>query len=216
MKNKIGKIIFLLLAFFILTKNCLAAEECGGSKGGMNYELLESVPLVGNAGEVVRFPEYVSGLYKFAFVAIIISALLMVTAGGFYWLMSAGNQSIANTSKKMITDALVGLVVAFISWLVLYTIDPAILSGKLDTSVMRVGLQSGRTGPYDQPGEGTSTDPTCNFANETGCGCESGAVFRGCVTWTTVASDNRVLNHARWYCEGAPGYCSGECSSDQD
>lgn len=138
MKNKF-KILFLIVLLFYVSKNCLAAEEdTTDKKSGFEYKLLESVPLVGRAGEVIRFPEYISGVYRFAFVAIAISALLMLTIGGFYYLSSAGNQSTAGTAKKIITDAILGLAVALVSWVILNTIDPEILSGKLDTNVMRV------------------------------------------------------------------------------
>ncbi len=141
MKNKFFKILLLFaFAFAISTDYCLAQQEkCiikEADKG--KYHLLESIPGVGEGCTVVEFPDYISKLYKFSFVAIALSALLMITIGGFYWLMSAGNQSVAGTAKKLITDALIGLGVALVSWLILNTINPDILKGELDTSVMKV------------------------------------------------------------------------------
>lgn len=146
MKNKL-KILMLATLLFSVSNICLAAEEdATDTKSGFEYKLLESIPLVGKAGDVVKFPEYISGVYRFAFVAIAISALLMLTIGGFYYLSSAGNQSTAGTAKKIITDAILGLVVALVSWVILNTIDPEILSGKLDTSVMRVEFNNQKSG----------------------------------------------------------------------
>ena len=132
MKNKI-RLVFLILTLSFFSNLSVHAADTSSE-----YKLLESVPLVGEADTSVKFPEYMSGLYKFSFVAISISALLMITIGGFWWLMSAGNQSQATTSKKMIEDALWGLAIAFLSWVILNTINPEILSGKLDTSVMKL------------------------------------------------------------------------------
>ncbi len=140
MKNKIFKILLLFTLFLSFGNQCLAIEDCDKEKE-LCYKLLETVPLVGSAEQVVKFPEYISGVYKFAFAAIVISALLMLTVGGFYYLSSAGNQSTAGTAKKIIVDAILGLIVAFVSWVVLNTIDPEILSGKLDTSVMRIDVE---------------------------------------------------------------------------
>ncbi|MCK4635704.1 MAG: hypothetical protein KAT32_02475 [Candidatus Moranbacteria bacterium] len=142
MKNKFIKIIFVFALILSFNNQCLAAEkECDKEKESC-YKLLESVPPVLTAGKVVKFPEYISKLYIVALSAIGIASLLMLTIGGFFYLSSAGNQSTANTAKKIITDALLGLAVAFISYVILYTINPDILSGKLDTSAVRVDNDS--------------------------------------------------------------------------
>lgn len=142
MKNKLVKIIFVFALILTFNNQCLAVEEECNEEKESCYKLLESIPPVLTAGEVVKFPEYMSKVYIFALSAIGIASLLMLTIGGFFYLSSAGNQSTANTAKKIITDALLGLVVAFISYVILYTINPDILSGKLDTSAVRVDNDS--------------------------------------------------------------------------
>lgn len=183
MKNKF-KILFLVALLFSIGNQCLAAEE-----GKFDYKLLESVPLVGKAGEVVKFPEYISGVYKFVFVAITISALLMLTIGGFYYLASAGNQSTAGTAKKIITDAILGLIVAFVSWVILNTIDPAILSGKLDTSVLRV-VEDSNVSCADG-------DPDIEKYMDTYCSCKNGAK----VNKSSCLKDvNNAIGSWSWEC----------------
>jgi hypothetical protein len=54
----------------------------------------------------------------------------MLTIGGFSYMTSAGNQAQVGTSKKLITDAILGLIVVFVSWLVLYTINPDLLGAE--------------------------------------------------------------------------------------
>lgn len=101
------------------------------------YQLIETMPGVGEAGQVKTFPEYVTGLYNFALAFVIVSALLMITIGGFYYIVSAGNQAQAGTAKKIITDALIGLIVVFVTWLVLYTINPDLLNTTPDLSALQ-------------------------------------------------------------------------------
>ena len=97
------------------------------------YKLLESVPW-GKKDTVVDFPTYVEGLYNFAVAFVAIAALLMITIGGFYYIISAGNQSQAGTAKTIIKDALLGLVVVFVTWLILKTINPDLLNIAPDVS----------------------------------------------------------------------------------
>lgn len=101
------------------------------------YTLIETMPGVGDAGQSVDFPDYITGLYNFALAFVIVSALLMITIGGFYYIVSAGNQAQAGTAKKIITDALIGLIVVFVTWLVLYTINPDLLKTTPDLSSLQ-------------------------------------------------------------------------------
>jgi hypothetical protein len=137
MKNKYFKIalLFLLLVGFAQSNNALAIEE---------YELLESVPGIdgAEAGSTLSFPKYMNGLYKFVLGAILIAALLMLTIGGFTYVASAGNKSLSGTAKKIITDALFGLIVAYLGWLLFHTINPDLLNIDLDFSVMEVTDES--------------------------------------------------------------------------
>ncbi len=90
------------------------------------YTLLEkNVPWQGTT-----FPAYIVGLYKFLVAFVAIAALLMITIGGFYYITSAGNQAQAGTAKTIVKDALIGLIVVFISWLILNTINPDLLNAK--------------------------------------------------------------------------------------
>ena len=127
--NKKGiTIIFLAVVCIILSyasHSAIAAE----------YELLETMPGVADAEATgVSFAEYATGIYNFAVAAVVISALLMMTIGGFLYMTSAGNQAQAGTAKKIITDALLGLIVVFTIWIVLNTINEDLLKIDLDFS----------------------------------------------------------------------------------
>ncbi len=101
------------------------------------YELLEKVPWEGTT-----FPAYIVGVYKFAVAFVAIAALLMITIGGFYYITSAGNQAQAGTAKTIVKDALLGLIVVFVTWLILHTINPDLVEIKAN---MVKDLQSSAT-----------------------------------------------------------------------
>lgn len=112
--------VFTLCLFCFIFSNVQAEED-------NSYRLLETVPGGGTEEQVTTFPAYVKGLYNFATGFVVIAALLMITIGGFYYITSAGNQAQAGTAKKIITDALIGLVVVFCAWLILHTINSSLV-----------------------------------------------------------------------------------------
>ena len=54
------------------------------------------------------------------------------------YITSAGNTSAAGTAKKVITDALLGLVAAFLAYLLLYVINPDLVN--LNLNLISVGI----------------------------------------------------------------------------
>jgi hypothetical protein len=140
MKRKIFVFSLSFFLLFIISLNSSFAQNnvatCQIEEG--KYKLLEGIPGVAGACTEIKFPEYISKVYIFAMSAIAVASLLMITIGAGYWLLSAGNASVAGTGKTIIKDALIGLAVAFLSYLLLYTLNPDILSGRLDVESLRV------------------------------------------------------------------------------
>jgi hypothetical protein len=87
------------------------------------YQQLENIPGTGNEGNKT-FPEYVATLYNLGLWIVGISAMFMLTVGGFMYLTSAGNTSAAGTAKGVIKDALIGLTLGLFAWLIVNTINP--------------------------------------------------------------------------------------------
>jgi hypothetical protein len=126
------------------------------------YKTLEAMPGVGKAGSSPSMSDYVNGIYKFAVAAVVFSALLMITIGGFMYIISAGNQAQAGTAKQIITDALLGLVVVFTIYLILHTINPELLNISLDFSSMRVTSTSTSTSTSSSNIPAACTGEFCN------------------------------------------------------
>lgn len=134
------------------------------------YQQLENIP--GTAADKIRtFPDYVQAIYNLALWIIGISAMFMLTVGGFMYLTSAGNTSSASSAKGVIKDALVGLVLGLSAWLILHTINPEL------TDMNFSGLATGTSTP---PTAGTAVVPEIpggtEFAKSGDCKDASGAV----------------------------------------
>jgi len=85
----------------------------------------------GTTTKVDDLADYISVFYAFIVPLIAIAAVVMVMFGGFKWVTAAGNSGQIGSAKKTITNAVIGLVLALASYLLLYTINPALVS--LDT-----------------------------------------------------------------------------------
>ncbi|MDO8565747.1 MAG: hypothetical protein Q7S04_00995 [Candidatus Moranbacteria bacterium] len=97
------------------------------SAGGMKYVLLEKIPGLTNA-DGSDLPKYIKAIYSTGLVVIVLSALFMLSVGGFMYLTSAGNTSAMGTAKEVIFDSIIGLVIALSAWLLLNVINPDLVN----------------------------------------------------------------------------------------
>ena len=72
--------------------------------------------------------EYIAGIYKYAIALAVSLAIFMVMVGGFLWITAAGDKGKIGKATEIITDAVVGLILAVGSYLILYTINPDLVS----------------------------------------------------------------------------------------
>lgn len=115
------------------------------------YIPMEEIP---GFGRPDNFVDYVLAVYKFGIWGIGLAAMLMIMIGGYMYITSAGNASAMGKAKKVITDAIVGIVLAMASWLLLFTINPALVSISITS-----GYPIGAAGePGTSRGPGGTTD----------------------------------------------------------
>jgi hypothetical protein len=107
---------------FFLFSNVLFAQ---GATNSFTYTPMESIP--GQATTPSDFYDYISAVYKFGIGAVGIAALLMITIGGYMYITSAGNTSLMDSAKGVITDAIVGVLLAMGAYLLLYIINPELV-----------------------------------------------------------------------------------------
>lgn len=106
-----------------------AGTSAPASTNWGNYQLLESIP--GQASTQSDLPSYVKSIINAGLILIVLSAVFMVTVGGFLYLTSAGNTSKAGQAKDIITDSLIGLGLAMLAYLILYVINPDLVNLRL-------------------------------------------------------------------------------------
>lgn len=97
---------------------------------------------VGNAanGSISDVSQYIGRLYNFLIGIIGMVAAVMMIMGGFQYLTSAGDSGKIGAAKKRIGDALIGVVLALGAYVILNTINPALLKFEpLSARVKEVG-----------------------------------------------------------------------------
>jgi hypothetical protein len=94
------------------------------------YQLHEKIPGQEN---ITTLQGYLEGLYKFGIAIVAILAVVMVAVGAFMYIVSsAGNVAKMANAKEIITNALVGLVMALLAWLILFVINPDLIGSGLN------------------------------------------------------------------------------------
>ena len=139
MKRKLPIIIFISTLVLLGISGIAHAE--------MKYTLLESFPGFFTAGTTgPTFPEMILAIYKFGIWTVGIAGLFMLTIGGFWYMTSAGNNATAETAKKIIWDALLGIVAALAAYLIMYVINPDLT--RINIKFVSVSVAPGAgTGP---------------------------------------------------------------------
>lgn len=109
---------------------CCAPAQVTPPDSNYKYTPLEPIFEGEDSGD---FVEYIQSIYRFLIWTVGIAALLMLMIGGFMYMTSAGNQASAETAKRIIKDALLGLVVVLFAWVLLYWINPDFTKINLDS-----------------------------------------------------------------------------------
>ena len=73
---------------------------------------------------VKGFPEYIESIYKMFIGIVGILAVIMIMVGGFQWLLAAGNAQKISGAKATIISAVMGLVLALMSYTILNIVNP--------------------------------------------------------------------------------------------
>mgnify|MGYP001576646648 CR=1 FL=1 len=112
------------------TENIYENGEYKGSTDGdkFTYTLLQELPKEGKPlKENVTLKEYLTWAFRFALALAGFLAVMMIVIGGVEYIISGANESSRSDAKKRINSAISGLVLALVSYLVLYTINPSLV-----------------------------------------------------------------------------------------
>ncbi len=172
-----NKNFFMMLFLLIFSISALSlAPEAEAQTKGLQYTLLEKIPGTDNVGSDLK--GYLEAIYKMALIIIVLSAVLMLSIGGFMYLTSAGNTAAMGTAKGVIFDSIIGLVIALTAYLLLYVINPDLVNITIN------GLSPTAVGPAVPP---TGPPAACPSPPEpTAACCPTGISCQACSGCTEV------------------------------
>lgn len=154
MKNKFLKYFsataFLFLIFSAAPAGLRAQESSADS--GFGYVLLEPLPRADGASleKNVTLTEYMAWVYKFILFFAAFLAVMQITIGGAMFIASGANEKTRSSARDKIWGAIYGLILVFAAYLVLYTINPQLVSTTPDSLFKPVQFNGNI---YDENGE---------------------------------------------------------------
>ncbi|MDD3006449.1 MAG: pilin [Candidatus Pacebacteria bacterium] len=160
-KNAFG--VFLALSAVWISGFCassLYASDIAATDNATGYEPLVKIPGV-DATEV-NISNYLIGIYNFLLSIVGIVAVVMLIIGGMKYIMAAGSGGAVSSAKETIKDAILGLLLALLSYVIVGTINPDVLYlrqpgatfSKDNAAASYVGTFSS---PIDSNGNGVQT-----------------------------------------------------------
>ena len=152
-----------LLTMTMPDKSASTSVQACTAKAG---EFCLNVPL-GNNKTVASFPEYIGFWYQLLVGVIGVLATVMIMWGGMKWLTSRGNSGTINEAKDTIFSAIVGLIIMFGSYTILYMVNPELV--KISMPELGPGVASPAS-----PGSGVSSASGGSGAGGSGGGNTGG------------------------------------------
>ena len=108
--------------------------------------------------------EYIVALYRFSLGIIVTLAMVMIVIGGLRWVTAAGNASSIGSAKEIIIRAVMGLLIAFGSYTILFLINPELVnfrSIRVDLIRRETSMEASEAdidpSTYTPPAGGTTT-----------------------------------------------------------
>ena len=141
MKNFPKILILLFLIIFVLQIICLfflliapvashAASAVFKPQVGIGEDFEKGKSYIPE-GSTAMIGKYIRAIYKYAIGIIGILAAVVLMIGGILWIMAGGNATQITEAKAWIGASLTGLVLALSSYLLLATVNPALVNLKI-------------------------------------------------------------------------------------
>lgn len=103
-----------------------------------DYVPLEVLP--GITGTGTNLGEYLSAIFNIGISLAGVFAVLMIVVGGVQYIGGAASPSARSEAKNRITNAILGLLLATSSWLIVYIINPDLIKNTLSVTSTLVSL----------------------------------------------------------------------------
>jgi len=124
--------IYLSLSIIFTTHTVFAATDIPDSREeAFQYHLMVPLPTSeGTVSTTTGIVDYIKTLYLFAMGIAGVIAMGLIVFAGFQWLTSAGSYSTISKARNRMSNAIFGLVILLGSYLLLNTINPALVNLK--------------------------------------------------------------------------------------
>lgn len=160
MRTKNKFFLFLLTSlFFAAALSVSAASVCRSGRGGYCAELgaIVSVPGLNfiQYDNSLGIAGFIKSLYVFGMGLVGISALIVFIYAGIRYMTAGDNQNATSDAKKRMKNAMFGLTIAILSWLVLRTINPNLTTvgftmDKINPPTTTQNVNTGATTSFDR------------------------------------------------------------------
>jgi len=130
------KNLFILIIILVIGGFCALFPQSVEAE----YRLMEKIP---GQGEVTNLPEYLQALYTFGIAVVGILSVVMIAVGAFMYIVTAaGNVTKMANAKDIITNAIFGLILAVIAWLILFIINPDLVGGSVGQKTEQISSKA--------------------------------------------------------------------------
>lgn len=129
MKLGSSSVVFLmlgLLLFFAYWVTPVPAQAASDTQYVQEISYALEQPFGGET-IIQSWGQYIQLVYQFAVTLVSIIAVVLIMLGGVRWIVAAGNESAITEAKEMITSAIMGLVIALLSYTLLVFINPQLV-----------------------------------------------------------------------------------------
>ena len=156
----VAGLVSVVLSPFFVFSTAFAQISGGVNKG--DYELLVPIPEFCAPGVKCvytpgNFNSYVNTFIRLTIILAAILSVVMIVFGGFQY-MTSESLGLKSEGKERMLNAIIGLVLLSASFLILNTINPNILSFKLDIKGVNVPTPTDNRAPVDNSTSGVATD----------------------------------------------------------
>ncbi|MDP3792434.1 MAG: pilin [bacterium] len=213
--------LLLLLVLLLFAASFFSVSAVGNTcRTGRDGYCAELAALVSVPGlEFLQYDDskglggFIASLYVFGLGLVGFSALIVLIYSSFLYMTAGDNMNRVNEARKRISGAIFGLVLAFLSWMILRTINPDLVQS-LDIKLTPITLKAPPPIPGDRPGiaqpdatfQGRRCNPQVNdcpkgqFCTSLGQGytCVEPLVLTGCQRNLTKNECDKSPSSCRW------------------
>lgn len=91
-----------------------------------------SLPTIGGGQDL---PAFISSIYSFTLTVVGVAVFIQIVRAGFMWLTAAGNVGKAAGAKSMMTNAVIGAILLFAAYMILFVINPDLVKNTFNFTI---------------------------------------------------------------------------------